>query len=287
MTTQKDYRERSVRANGIDIHYIEAGAGEPLLVLNNSMISTHPIWADWHNSYAPFMGLFAEHFRVIAPDCRGSGKTVHSGGPISHDLLADDVVALIEALDLKQPLMCGYGDGAQVATLVGIRKPGAARAIVNHGGLVHFNTDPTHPYFVWTRQMLGGKPDAIHADPDAVAKVEFLRPMVERMKADHDAAQGAGHWKTVLQQTFDRVSKPSGYTMEDLRAITAPTLILVGDRDRHCTVEQGVAAYRALKDGELAVLPNSPAPNARGWLDSGTAVEASIAFFERRLRGGT
>jgi pimeloyl-ACP methyl ester carboxylesterase len=278
-----DYRAHSVRANGIDIHYIEAGVGEPLIVLNNGMISTHPIWADWHNSYAPFMGQFAEHFRVIAPDCRGSGRTVHSGGPITHNLLADDVVALIDALDLQKPLICGYGDGAQVATIVGIRKPGSVRAIVNHGGLVHFNTDPILPYFVWTRQMLGGRPDATQADPDAVAKTEFLRPMVERMKADHDVAQGAGHWKTVLKQTFDRVRQPSGYTFEDLRAITAPTLILVGDRDRHCTVEEGVTAYRALKDGELAVLPNTPAMNAGGWLDSGTAVKTTIEFFERRL----
>jgi pimeloyl-ACP methyl ester carboxylesterase len=274
------YRSRTVRANGIDIHYLEAGAGEPLLVLTNGMISTHPIWADWHSSYAPYMGLFAEHFRVIAPDCRGSGKTVHSGGPIPHDLLADDVVALIDALDLEQPLICGYGDAAQVATIVGIRKPGAVRAIVNHGGLVLFNTDPRLPYFVWTRQMLGGRPDATEADPDAVAKTEFLRPMVERMKGDHDVAQGAGHWKTVLKQTFDRVSHPSGYSFEDLRAISAPTLVLIGDRDRHCSVEEGVAAYRALKDGALAVLPSSPRANAGGWLDSGTAVEATIAFFE-------
>lgn len=281
--TKHEYRGRSVRANGIDIHYIEAGAGEPLLVLNNGMISTHPIWADWHNSYAPFMDMFAEHFRVIAPDCRGSGKTVHSGGPIPYNLLADDVVALIDALDLKQPLVCGYGDAAMVATAVGIRKPGAVRAIVNHCGLL-LHTDPKLPYFVWTRQMLGGRPDATQADPDAVAKSEFLRPMVERMKVDHDAAQGTGHWKTVLKQTFERVSQPSGYTFEDLRAITAPTLVLVGDRDRHGMVEEGVAAYRVLKDGELAVLPNSPVANAAGWLDSGPAVEATIEFFERRLR---
>jgi hypothetical protein len=90
----------------------------------------------------------------------------------------------------------------------------------------------------------------------------------------------------VLKQTFDRVSKPSGYTFDDLRAITAPMLVLVGDRDRHCTVEDGVAAYRALKDGELAVLPNSPATNRGGWLDSGTAVEATLEFFARRVRNG-
>lgn len=40
------------------------------------------------------------------------------------------------------------------------------------------------------------------------------------MKADHDTAQGGGYWKMVLCQTFDRVSKPSGYSLADLGTVT-------------------------------------------------------------------
>jgi hypothetical protein len=79
-------------ANGIDIHVVEAGAGEPLLMLENGMISTSPIWAergDWLSSYVHHIDTLAEYFRVIVPDFRGSGRTVHPGGPISYDLLAD------------------------------------------------------------------------------------------------------------------------------------------------------------------------------------------------------
>jgi pimeloyl-ACP methyl ester carboxylesterase len=275
---QTEYGGHYVRANGIDIHYVEAGAGEPLIVLNNGMISSNPIWAQWRSSYAGYIALFARHFRVIVPDFRGSGRTVHSGGPISYDLLAADVVAMIDALELKQPLICGYGEGGTVATIVAIRKPGSVRAIVNHAGYDLFEPDPKSASLVMTRQMLGGRPDATRADPDAVAESKFLRPMVELMKADHDAAQGTGHWKTVLQHTFERVSQPSGYTFADLSAITAPTLVLVGDRDQFCKVEQGVTAYRALKDGELAVQPNSQ----HGGINP-TAVQTTIEFFERRL----
>jgi len=275
--TKNDASSHYVRANGIDIHYLEAGAGEPLILLENGMISTDPMWRDWLSSYAGYRGMFAEHFRVIAPDFRGSGKTVHSSGPVSYDLLADDVVALIDALGLKQPLICGYAEGGALASIVGIRKPEAVRAIVNHHG-TDFNPDPKAPARVMTRQMLGGSPDATRADPDAVEKIEFLRVMVNLMKADHDAAQGIGHWKKVLQQTFDRVSQPSGYTFDDLRAITAPTLVLAGDRDRFSTVEEGLIAYRALQVGELAILPNTP-----GGINL-AAVKTTIEFFERRLR---
>jgi pimeloyl-ACP methyl ester carboxylesterase len=281
MATQLDKARAGhfVRANGIDMHYIDAGAGVPLVLLYNGMISTNPIWRDWPSSYAKYVETLARQFRVIAPDFRGSGKTVHPGGPIPYDLLADDVVALIRALDLDRPLIGGFGDGGHVATIVGIRQPDSVRAIVNHGGYDLFNPDPQTPGLTMTRQMLGGSPDATHADPDVVAESQhtFLRTMVELMKTDHDTAQGSGHWKTVLRQSFDRFSRPAGYTFEDLHTIAVPTLILVGDRDPFETVEDATNAYRALEDGELAILPNT----ATGITP--TAIETTIDFFGRRL----
>ena len=161
---------RLIHANGIDIHYIDAGAGEPLILLYNGMISTNPVWDGLAVVVrSAISSTLARHFRVIAPDFRGSGRTVHPGGPISYDLLADDMVALIDALDLDRPLVCGYGDGGHVATIVGIRKPASVRAVVNHGGYDLFNPDPRTPGLVMTRQMLGGAPDAAHADPDVMA----------------------------------------------------------------------------------------------------------------------
>ena len=99
--------------------------------------------------------------------------------------------------------------------------------------------------------------------------------MFELMKADHDRAQGAGHWKTVIARTFDRVTQPHGYTVENLKAITVPALILTGDRDPFCTIEDGAAAYRALPAGAFAALPDT------GHLITPAAVRATIEFFER------
>jgi pimeloyl-ACP methyl ester carboxylesterase len=271
---------RFIRANGIDIHFIEAGAGEPLILLENGMISANSIWAGWLSSYLGYIETLSQQFRVIMPDFRGSGRTVHPGGPISYKLLADDIGALIEALCLDQPLVCGYGDGGHVATIIGIRKPASVRAIVNHGGFDLLNPDPQTPGLVMTRQMLGGAPDAAQADPDVMANSEhsFLRVMAELMQADHDAAQGPGHWKKVLAWSFERFSQPCGYTASDLRAITAAALILVGDRDPFCSIEEGAAAYRALPDAELAVLPGT----AVGITPA--AIQATIQFFQRRLQ---
>ncbi len=279
MAAQSETRlGRLVHANGIDIHFTEAGAGEPLILLENGMISTNAIWAGWPSSYLRHIETLAEDFRVIVPDFRGSGRTVHPGGPISYNLLADDIVALIDALHLGRPLVCGYGDGGHVATIIGIRMPASVRAIVNHGGYDLLNPNPRTPGLGMTRQMLGGAPDAAHVDPDVVANSEhtFLPTMANLMQADHDAAQGPDHWKKVLTWSFDRFSQPCGYTVDDLQACTVPTLILVGDRDPFCSIEEGAAAYRALPDGEFAVLPNT----AVGI--SPAAVQETNQFFHRR-----
>ena len=111
------------------------------------------------------------------------------------------------------------------------------------------------------RQMLGGSPDATEADPDAAARFfaqsAEMQGAFELMKADEDSGQGKDHWKEYLRLVFHRMTRPPGYNMSDLHAITAPTLILVGDRDEFCSVEEGVRAYRALPQGELAVVPNT------------------------------
>src|ERR1700750_2367957 len=117
--------ETFVHANGIDIHYLDEGEGTPLVLLHGGMVSTNPIWTGVPVAYASHMATLAEHFRVIAPDTRGCGRTANTGGPITFDLLADDVAALIEALGLERPLITGFSDGGIIATVLGIRHPDA------------------------------------------------------------------------------------------------------------------------------------------------------------------
>jgi hypothetical protein len=80
----------------------------------------------------------ARHFRVIAPDTRGHGRTAHPGGSIPYTQLADDVVGLM------------------TATIVGFRRPGSVRAIVNHAG--YDTLDPQAPSLPMMHQNLGGGP---------------------------------------------------------------------------------------------------------------------------------
>jgi len=271
-------RGRYVHANGVDIYCREQGEGPPLLLLHGGLVSNSPRWDGVPVSYASHYDAFAERFRLIAPDTRGCARTAHIGdGAISFALLADDVAALIDALELERPLIAGFSEGAISATILGIRAPDRVAAIVNHAGHDFFN--PQAPSFQIMRQLLGGSPDAPRADPDAVersfAKSEQMRAMFALMRLDQDEAQGPGYWRTYLKLAFDRSTRWPGYAFDDLAKIPVPTLILSGDRDEFCSVEEAVTSYRALPNGELAILPNT------GHLITDAAIAATIEFLER------
>jgi pimeloyl-ACP methyl ester carboxylesterase len=125
--------------------------------------------------------------------------------------------------------------------------------------------------------------DATEPDPDAAARAfeasEQMRTMFELMKRDQDGGQGEGHWRTYLRQSWDRTTQHPGYNYADLARITAPTLILAGDRDEFCSVEQAVAAYRQLPAGELAILPG------HGHYIPPAAIQTTVEFFSRHLGG--
>ena len=268
-----------VQANGIDIHYRQAGRGMPLVLVHGGMVSSNPIWTHTPVAYAAYISELADRYRVIAPDTRGCGMTAHDDGLITFDRLADDLLALVDALGLDRPLVAGFSEGGITATIAGIKRPTAFRAIVNDAGYDAFN--PTAPSMAMMRQMLGGDATATEADPDSFARMcaqsEQMTAMFELMQADQDSGQGEGHWADYLRLAFHRTTRPTGYTYDDFAKITAPTLIVVGDRDEFCTLDDALIAFSRLPQGELAVLPGT------GHVISPGKVDATVSFFERRL----
>jgi pimeloyl-ACP methyl ester carboxylesterase len=245
--------EHDIAANGLRIHYLEAGAGEPLLLLHGGMASTSAAWAGHGWGWIDHLPTFARHFRVIAPHTRAHGATRNDGTPMSYPLLADDWAAFIAALGLEQPLVCGFSDGAISGAVLAIRHPGVARALVNIAGYDVFN--PQAHGFTRLRRRMGGSPDATEADPDYFASKSSDQEWFQRMVRDVDEAQGADAWRSLLRDIFPMWTQPMAYTIADWATITIPTLVMVGDRDYYCTPEEGVAAYRTLPDGELCILP--------------------------------
>lgn len=247
-------KEGYVEANGLKIWYVEAGQGIPLLLLHGGIVSNGPIWADSVFGWGGHLGQFAEHFRVIAPDTRGHGRTLNPSSALTFVEFAEDVIALSRALHLEKPLICGFSDGGITATLVGIIAPELPRAIVNLAGLDMFDPDPNSASRIGNRAWLGGDP---HATKASANLPPLPGAMVQKVVADYEPAQGTGYVKTYFDQIFDLWILPTAYTVDDLAKIVAPTLILVGDREGGLSVEEAVTAYRKLPHGELGVIPNA------------------------------
>lgn len=270
---------KTVRANGIDIAYRDVGDGPPLVLLSGALASTGPAWTGSPIAHVDFLATLGRHFRVIAPDTRGAGATVHPGGSASFDVLVDDVVALIDALGLDRPFVAGFSEGGATATLIALRRPDLVRALVNHAGFDYFTSPDEVAQGV--RMFFGGGPDAITADPEAAERafraVPQMAAFFATMKVDYDDAQGDGYWRTYLGQFFDRSVAPVGATLEELAAIASPTLVVVGDRDMFCSVEAACATFRALPRGDLAVVPDT------GHDITPSVIDTTIRFVTRHI----
>src|SRR5689334_4483044 len=96
-------RGHYIQANDLNIYYEEHGQGKPLLLIHGGTLTAE--------SWQPYLAAFAEHYRVITPDSRGHGRTTNPVGTMSYRLLADDMAAFVQALNLSKPFIFGYSDG--------------------------------------------------------------------------------------------------------------------------------------------------------------------------------
>src|SRR5713101_20101 len=97
----------TVYANGITMNYETQGQGEPLLLI--------PYLAADQACYAFQVAEYAKHFTCITVDPRGAGQTDKPQGTYTTEIFADDVAAVMQALDLGRAHVAGLSLGAAAA----------------------------------------------------------------------------------------------------------------------------------------------------------------------------
>ena len=102
------------------MHYVEAGAGEPVVLLHGFPES----WYSWRHQ----IEALAPHFRVIAPDQRGYNET-EKRGPYDTDTLQADILALLRHLSIERAHIVGHDWGGAIAWLLAIHHPDAVRSL--------------------------------------------------------------------------------------------------------------------------------------------------------------
>jgi pimeloyl-ACP methyl ester carboxylesterase len=230
-----------VQANGLNMYFEEHGSGKPLILLHGGTLTSF--------AWQPHIPLFAKHFRVIAPDSRGHGRTNNPTGTFSYRLMADDVAALIEALSLTKPLVFGYSDGGQIALEMGMCYPNLTAALVVGAAWYKFS----EAYVNALRAFGFEGPGVVNIEQMQRANPHW----VEVLKTAHMRADDPNYWQTLLKQVSKMWWTPLDYTAGDFERITKPALILMGDKDEGIPVEQAVEMYHLIPNAELAILPNA------------------------------
>lgn len=243
MTTDANSTQQGhyVEANGLKIYYEEYGTGEPLLLIHGATLTAQ--------SWQAHAAAFAQHFRVVVPDSRGHGRTKNPQAALSYRLMADDLAALVQALGLHQPLICGFSDGGQIALELGMHYPNLAKALVVVGAWYTFSEQYRNGITAWG--ITG--PGVVELDQ----MQKNMPDLIDFWRTAHAPLGGPDYWQTLLQSISTLFWTPLAYTADDFRKITTATLLLLGDRDEFIPVEEAMAMFRLLPQAELAILSNA------------------------------
>jgi pimeloyl-ACP methyl ester carboxylesterase len=219
--------------NGLNMYYEIHGTGRPLVLLHGAYMTI--------DMFGELLPTLAETRRVIAVELQGHGHTADVDRPLSYEQMADDVAALLRHLEIEEADIFGYSMGGGVALQIVIRHPEVVRKLVVASA--SYTSDGMHPELL---EMIPSiVPEAFAGSPVDEA---YLR-----------TAPNPEDFPNLVAKLKRLDMEPFAWPPEHLRAIEAPTLIVVGDSDA-IRLEHAVEMFRLLGGGvmgDLAGLPRS------------------------------
>ena len=103
------------KIRGFNMYYETYGAGQPLLLIHGNGGSI--------SNFMYQVPYFAKRYKVIVADSRAQGKSVDAGDSLSHEMMADDMNALLDTLHLDSCYVIGWGDGGINGLLLAMHHP--------------------------------------------------------------------------------------------------------------------------------------------------------------------
>ncbi len=216
--------------NDLSMYYEVHGDGPPLILLHGAYMT-----ADMMHELAS--GL-VEVRQVIVPEMQGHGRTADADRPITYEQMADDVAALARHLGFEQADVAGFSMGGATALQVALRHPGLVRRLIVASASYRYDGMPAEALAMFpsiTPELFAGSP--IESEYQRLAPNPGAFPaLVEKLKA-------------LLTTDF-------AWPEDDIRAIAAPTLIVLGDSD--VRLEHAVELFRLRGGGVMGDLSGMP-----------------------------
>jgi pimeloyl-ACP methyl ester carboxylesterase len=214
------------KVNGVSIYYAVIGHGSPVVLLHGGLANSD-YWGNQVKALAP-------HHMVILMDSRGHGRSTRDTRPYGYDLMADDVVGLLDTLHVARADVVGWSDGAILGLDLAIRHPDRVGRIFAFAA----NT------------VTSGVQEGVEKNPTFARYIERAGREYARLSAtpkDYDAfvAQISKMWET----------EPN-WTDAQLQSIKAPVWVVDGDHDE--AIKRAHTEYIAatIPGAGLLILPN-------------------------------
>jgi pimeloyl-ACP methyl ester carboxylesterase len=221
--------------NGLHMYYEVYGEGSPLVLLHGGMLTIDL-------NFATLIPTLARRHQVIGIEMQGHGRTADIDREITPATLASDVVGLLDQLGIDRAHILGHSMGGAVTLELGVNHQNRVRSLVPASASVRpdgLHEDLTDPARQATSTRLPTQQDFLD-----------FRQAYQRLSPHPD------HFDDFLAMLSQSTADTRGWSDEQLAAITAPTLLVLGDRD-FTTVEHGALMQQLIPGSQLAVLPDT------------------------------
>ena len=240
--------EQTIDAGGIETSYLEAGAGEPVVMLHGSGPGVSAL-ANWQHN----IGALSQRFRILAPDIVGFGATERPRDIVySLRTWTDHVWAFLDAHDIQKAAIVGNSLGGRIALQMATDRPDRISRMVLMGspgvgmtlteGLQALRAyEPSHDAM---RALLR---NYFAVDPTLITD--------ELVAIRYQASVADGAFEAYRAMFFDPRHKGSelAITEDEVRAITTPSLLVHGREDKVVPLSVSVTMLGLLPNADLHV----------------------------------
>jgi pimeloyl-ACP methyl ester carboxylesterase len=188
--------------------YGERGVA-PLLLIHGSTMTAASEWGE-------VIPALAQQYFVIAPDCRGHGRSSNPHHTYSFGEMAADLAALVRALGFERAHVIGHSNGGNVALVYLMEHPHATRTAIIQAGNARVTPDMVE------RENRLFTPEWVEANSPA-----WMRQMIEL----HGPTHGADYWRELMRLTLKEILAGPNYTPQDLARVNTPVLVIEGADD--------------------------------------------------------
>ena len=218
--------------NGIKIYYRISGdapaqGGTPVILLHGGLANAD-YWGHQVEALAP-------HHVVVVMDSRGHGRSTRDARPYGYDLMADDVVALMDELKITKADIVGWSDGGIIGLDLALR-----------------HKDRVGKVFAFAaNSVTSGVKDGVEKNPTFAAFIEG---------AGHEYAANSATPKAYddfVAQISKMWAEQPNWTDAQLQSITSPVWIVDGDHDEAIKREHTEYLASVIPHAGLLILPNA------------------------------